>query len=143
MENFVILLVIFAVIAGMVWILRRQPIPKRRGARPISAAVAKPGGLEKLRSNNLFWGVKICHPGCRAARELQDQLYTFDEAPQLPVPGCDSANCTCQYRGLRERRVRALRIHEDRRDEVRFDKDHPERRSPKERRRSDRWKGHT
>jgi hypothetical protein len=147
MATFLIFLLIIAVIAGMFWILLGQLSPKRRGVRrpmSASAAVAKPGGLEKLRSSNFFWGVRIEHPGCPAAQKLQDRHYTFDEAPALPVPGCDSAHCTCQFKGLRERRSRDdQRTQEDRRDEIRFDMEHPERRSPKGRRRSEKWKDHT
>jgi hypothetical protein len=145
MATFLILLVIIVLIAGMVWMLRGQQGAKPRRGHPIaaSATTAKPGGLEKLKSSNFFWGVKIDHAGCPAAQALQDQHYTFDEAPELPVPGCDSAHCTCQFKGLRDRRSRVRRTHEDRRNEVRFDKDHPERRSPDGRRRSDKWGNHS
>ncbi len=145
MTTFLILLVIIVLIAGMVWMLRGQQGSKRRRGQPIpaSAALAKPGGLEKLRGSDFFWGVKIDHAGCPAAQALQNQHYTFDEAPELPVPGCDSANCTCQFKGLRDRRTNARRTHEDRRGEIRFDKDHPERRSPNGRRRSDKWGNHS
>jgi hypothetical protein len=145
MATIMIFLLIVAVIAGVIWMLSRQKKPMRHHARTISAsaAVAKPGGLDKLRNSKMFWGVHIDHAGCRAAQALQSQHYTFDEAPELPVPGCDSAHCTCQFKGLRERRSKVRRTHEDRRSEIRFDKDHPERRSPKGRRRSDKWGNHT
>jgi hypothetical protein len=145
MATFLILLVIIAVIAGMVLMLRGHKTPKRRKTHPVSAsaAVAKPGGLQKLRNSKLFWGVRIDHPGCPAAQALQDRHYTFEEAPELPVPGCDTAHCTCQFKGLRERRSKVRRTHEDRRNEIRFDKDHPERRSPGGRRRSDKWGNHS
>ncbi len=145
MATFLIFLVIVAVIAGMIWMLRAQQTAKPRRGHHVSASatIAKPGGLEKLKSSNFFWGVKIDHPGCPAAQKLQDRHFTFDEAPELPVPGCDSSDCTCQFKGLRDRRTGVRRTHEDRRDEVRFDKDHPERRSPKGRRRSDKWNNHS
>jgi hypothetical protein len=141
METVLISLIIIVIVAGMVWMMRGQPTNKPRRGRPISSssAFAKPGGLEKLKSSNFFWGVKIDNPGCPAAQRLQSKQYTFDEAPELPVPGCDSARCTCQFKGLRDRRSRVQRKNEDRRDEVRFDMEHPERRSAKGRRRSDKW----
>ncbi len=145
MATFLILLAIVAVIAGMLWMMSARKSPgKKRHAHPVpAAAVAKPGGLDKLRNNKMFWGVRIGHPGCAAAQALQDRQYSFDEAPELPVPGCDSAHCTCQFLGLRERRTHPRRTHEDRRSEIRFDPDHPERRSPKGRRRSDKWNNHS
>ena len=144
MATFLILLVILAVIAGMVWMLRGQKSTKRRHVHPLPAgAVAKPGGLDKLRNNKMFWGVRIGNAGCAAALALKERQYSFDEAPELPVPGCDSAHCTCQFMGLRERRTHVRRTHEDRRKEIRFDKEHPERRSPKGRRRGDKWGNHS
>lgn len=141
METVLIFLIIIVLFAGMFWLMRGTPTSKPKRGRPVSAsaATAKPGGLEKLKSSNFFWGVKIDHAGCPAAQRLQSKQFSFDEAPELPVPGCDSARCTCQFKGLRDRRSRVRRNHEDRRDEVRFDSEHPERRSAKGRRRSDKW----
>ena len=85
MATFLILLVIIAVIGAMLWMLRGQKSTKRRHVHPLPAsAVVKPGGLEKLRGNKMFWGVRIDQPGCLAARALQDQHYMFDEAPEKP-----------------------------------------------------------
>jgi len=104
---------------------------------------AQPGGLEKLRNNPMFWGVEMGQPGCEAAMALLDKQYTFDEAPQLPLDGCSSAMCTCQFKGLKNRRTQHRRKRKERRVEVRFDKDKPDRRSRKNRRRSDSWNDHT
>lgn len=142
MMTFLVVLVIAVAVAGLFWILRGHRTPQRHRGRPAptAAPAALPGGLDKLRNNDLFWGVQISHAGCAAAQSLQDQQYPFDAAPQLPLPDCDSANCTCQFKGLTDRRANARRNCPDRRNEIRFGKDHLDRRAPeKGRRRGDKW----
>ena len=151
MARIIVLLLIVVVIVGLVWALRKQRgggglrnkllgQASKGGSRQ---AAMKPGGLDKLRDNPLFWGVEMAQPGCEAARELLDRQFTFDEAPQLPLEGCNSANCTCQFKGLKERRKMARRQQEDRRETLRFDKDRPpDRRSRKDRRRGNVWVDH-
>jgi hypothetical protein len=151
MIKIIVLLLIIAVITGLVWMLRRQggsTAPRTRllsrGSTPgkHSAAASKPGGLEKLRDNPMFWGVEMGQPGCEAAQAILGQQFTFDEAPPLPLEGCNSASCTCQFKGLKDRRTWARRQQEDRRNSVRFDKDRPDRRSRKDRRRGNAWNDH-
>jgi len=151
MSRIIVLLLIILVIVGLVWALRRRGgttglrsrLIKRTGRIDKGAATAKPGGLEKLRDNPMFWGVEMGQPGCEAAQALLGQQFPFDEAPQLPLEGCNSANCTCQFKGLKERRTHARRQNEDRRAELRFDKDRPpDRRSRRDRRRGNVWTDH-
>ena len=148
MVKIIVLLLIIFVIAGLIWMLRRQgggTVRKTRRLRQGSArsgATAKPGGMEKLRDNPLFWGVEMGQPGCEAAQALLGQQFPFDEVPELPLEGCNSANCTCQFKGLRDRRTWARRQQEDRRTTIRFDKDRPDRRSRKDRRRGNAWIDH-
>jgi hypothetical protein len=152
MVKILILLLIVGIVAGLIWMFRgKQPPGRRRGAGlqkydAFNAGEdphAKLGGLEKLRNNPLFWGVEMGQPGCEAAMTLLDKQYTFDEAPQLPLPGCSSAMCTCQFKGLKNKRTQHRRNQEERRVEVRFEKEKPDRRSRKNRRRSDSWNDHT
>jgi hypothetical protein len=148
-----ITLFVIASAAGLFWMLRSQPQPARRRAGRVNVASssepvapprpARPGGIDKLQGTGLFWGVEIGTPGCEAARDLMGNQYTFDEAPELPLPACSSAICTCQFNGLRDNRERARRSGNDRRDDIRFDKDRPERRKRRGRRRSDRWNDHS
>jgi len=152
MARILVLLLIIMVIAGLVWALRRQggrsslrnrlmgPRSSRSGR---STAATTPGGMEKLRDNPVFWGVEMGQPGCEAAQALLGQQFTFDEAPQLPLEGCSSASCTCQFKGLKNRRSMVRRQQEDRRAGLRFDKDRPpDRRSRKDRRRGNVWTDH-
>jgi hypothetical protein len=148
MARIFVLLLIVVIIAGLVWAQRRQGggnrlLGRRSGRGDRSAAGTLPGGIEKLRDNPVFWGVEMGQPGCEAAQALLGQQFTFAEVPQLPLEGCSSACCTCQFKGLKDRRVLVRRQQENRREALRFDKDRPpDRRSRKDRRRGNVWIDH-
>lgn len=123
---------------------RPRARPHRRAPGKAAASApkpaARPGGIEKLKCNALFWGVQMDQPGCEAARAILDKQYTFDEVPDMPLEGCDSPTCTCLFRGLLDRRKLNRRSGGDRRNEVRFDeKGSSDRRSRKDRRRGNAW----
>jgi hypothetical protein len=150
MVTILILLLIIGVLAGLIWLLRGARTPRRHSAPAISSpGSAEPDHgsnlkaieLEKLRQNKLFWGVEIKQSGCAAARTLAGHEFAFDEAPALPLEGCTAAMCSCAYIGLKERRNHQRRQH-DRRSHLRFDPDTPDRRSRKDRRRGEKWRGH-
>jgi len=153
MGSIIVLIIIILVVAALIWVLR-SPRSPLRGHRHLhekhaprkaqgQTAPTRPGGLDRLKASGMFWGVEIGQPGCEAARQLHGKQFTFSEAPELPLQGCSQPVCTCQFIGLRERRARHRRDHEDRRTEIRFEKDNPDRRSPKSRRRSDSWDDHS
>jgi len=150
MMKIIILLLIIGVIAGLVWLLRVQRPPKRKSTIGItSPGPTDPdrGGnmkaleLEKLRQNKLFWGVEIKQAGCAMGRTLDGIQFEFDDAPTLPMEGCTATMCSCVYIGLKEKRKHQRRQHE-RRSSLRFEPDKPDRRSHKERRRGEKWRGH-
>ena len=152
METILILLVIVGIVAGLIWMVRgKQPVARHRtvdvqkyeGLDASDEPHAQLGGLEKLKNNPLFWGVEMGQPGCEAAQAILDRQFTFEEAPRLPLDGCSSAMCTCQFKGLKNRRTLHRRKLAERRVEVRFEKKKPDRRSRKNRRRSDSWNDHT
>jgi hypothetical protein len=146
MSEFMILLIV-VVLVGMVWMWPRQQKPKRV-ARTVQSSTGEGANtlatLQKLQGNGMFWGVSISRPGCVESRRMMNRQFTFADAPELPLPGCDAAKCTCHYSGLKHRRGGTTRRkNEDRRNEIRFDKERPERRSPKTRRRGDKWEDHS
>jgi hypothetical protein len=150
MATVIILLVIVVIVAGLVWMMRAKPSPTRRRSSKLDrydameSAGASLGGVDKLKSNPMFWGLEMGQPGCEAAMKILGQQYSFDDVPALPLPGCDSAMCTCQFKGLKNRRSGQRRKTEDRRVEVRFEEGKTsDRRSRKDRRRSDKWNDHT
>lgn len=150
MIKIIILLLIVGVLAGLIWLLRGHRNPKRHStlaitspgpADPDRGSNLKALELEKLRQNKIFWGVEIKQSGCAMARTLAGAEFEFDEAPGLPLEGCTAAMCSCVYIGLKEKRRKQRRQH-DRRGGLRFDPDKPDRRSRKERRRGEKWRGH-
>jgi hypothetical protein len=150
MIKIVILLLIIGVLAGVVWLLRAQRTPKHKSTLAVTTpGPADPdrGGnkkaleLEKLRQNKLFWGVEIKQAGCAMGRSLSGVEFEFNDAPSLPLEGCTAAMCSCVYIGLKERRKQQRRQHE-RRTSLRFEPDKIDRRSNKERRRGEKWRGH-
>ena len=95
----------------------------------------KSGELNKLRRSGSFWGVRIQPGKCTAIRPFAGRRFTFEEAPDLPLPDCKAWRCSCTYIGTPERRRDERRIHNDRRDVVRIDVEHVDRRSFRGRRR--------
>jgi hypothetical protein len=89
----------------------------------------KNGELNKLRRSGSCWGVRIQPGKCAAIRPFAGRRFTFEEAPDLPRPGCKAWRCSCTYIGVPERRRDERRIHNDRREVVRIDDEHIERRS--------------
>ena len=152
MGKILVLLLIIGVIAGMIWIIRGQGVARKltrqHHSRPlddvksIAGAKSKAQELDRLRHSRQFWGVVIRHPGCEAARKLTDRNFSFEEAPALPLEGCTAAQCSCLYEGLKEHRSTHRRTQQDRRENIRFNADKPDRRKLKDRRRHfDQWKG--
>jgi hypothetical protein len=99
------------------------------GVRRGAGSGDKCGELQKLRRSGCFWGVRIQPGKCTAIRPFAGRRFTFEEAPNLPLPGCNAWRCSCTYIGVPERRREERRIHNDRRDIVRIDEHHVERRS--------------
>jgi hypothetical protein len=145
MAIFLTVLLSVVIVAGVMILLRnrRTPSRARRIARSESVSLAQPGSLAHLQENKFFWGAELSQPGCVESRELLGHQFPFDQAPELPLAGCTQRTCACQFKGLRECRIRHRRLGSDRRGEVRFDKTHPDRRANAGRRRGDRWVRHT
>jgi hypothetical protein len=105
------------------------------GIRRGTGSRDKSGELNKLRRSGSFWGVRIQPGKCASIRPFAGRRFTFEEAPDLPLPGCKAWRCSCTYIGVPERRRNERRTHNDRRDVVRIDDEHIERRSFRGRRR--------
>jgi len=107
------------------------PWSGRKNRQP---ANKKSSALKKLRRTGIYRGVAVRPGKCAAARRSSGNSYGFDEAPPLPLAGCNALRCTCNYHGLLEHRNKMRRNPQNRRETVRFDAEHPERRVSRERR---------
>jgi hypothetical protein len=140
MAIFLTFLLIVAIIMGLLTLSRYRSKPSHAHKAVRNEAIPGTGSLASLREKKeLFWGAELGQPGCTESHKLLGHQFSFGHAPDLPLAGCTREACTCQFKGLRERRVRARRTHSDRRSEVRYDKSHPDRRAPRCRRRGDLW----
>lgn len=66
----------------------------------------------KINSRNVYAALCI-EPGnnsCEAAQRVAGEKYLVNEAPKLPLPGCDPAQCECRFKDHDDRRE----SHEDR-----------------------------
>ncbi|MGB5247598.1 MAG: hypothetical protein WBM54_09720 [Woeseia sp.] len=90
------IVVLAALIAGT-WLY-----VKSRG--PGSAAAQK----TKSGKSSQEWHAVAVRPGmnsCVSARRSNGARYLSREAPNLPLPGCDEANCTCRFVHYADRRA--------------------------------------
>ena len=81
MSKVIVLLLILAVVAGLVWLLsggsrkigrhsRSGSLRPATGTRTTLQLAPGASQLEKMRESHLFWGVSLQNPGCDAAMEL-------------------------------------------------------------------------
>jgi hypothetical protein len=106
------------------------------GIRHGSGTRDKGAALQKLRHSGHYWGVRIQPGKCTAIRHFAGRRFSFEEAPSLPLSACKAWRCSCAYIGVPDHRREERRTHKDRRDTVRFDEEHVERRSLRGRRRA-------
>jgi len=97
--------------------------------------------LEKIRRDRRFLCVQIYRGSCRESAAAAGVTYSFRDVPRLPLKGCDAKVCTCQYRGVSDRRIGLdRRMKRDRRQISRLQLD---RRIGRDRRPGkDIWRGH-
>ena len=147
MAIFLTVLLSVVIVIGLIVRSRRSRTRSRAHAVANRAAAGlgdTATSVARLREKGGFWGVELGQSGCAESDKLMGRRFTFDEAPKLPLHDCNRTSCNCHFKGLRERRLQPRRIRSDRRDEVRFDKTHPDRRRNAGRRRGDdMWVGHS
>ena len=66
--------------------------------------------LARLRGiQDCYYGVRVTRARCQPAIKLLDVIYSFADAPSLPLKDC-TETCTCQYQGVRNRRCGPRRL---------------------------------
>ena len=61
--------------------------------------------LFELEQSGKYGSVVIHNCGCELSSKLSAQHFSFGHAPPLPLKGCTASNCTCEYRGITDRRL--------------------------------------
>ncbi len=105
---------------------------------------SEPGTGQSPRKTATFRGVRLI-PGqgcCQAAQSLSDLTFSNRDNIRLPLPGCVNNVCLCDTVSIRNRRTAERRKVFDRREELRFTPNNPDRRQNKGRRKEDlTWSG--
>ncbi len=83
-------------------ILGQSGKPRREGRRPGSNALRTARPVQ--RDPFLCVEVQPGNPACAAASRLAGTRFLPDDAPILPVTGCNSHSCQCGYRHHDDRR---------------------------------------
>ncbi len=95
------LLIVLAGIGLLAWSFN-SPARKRRAA---SRSRVRLPSAERYRAVSIL--SRSC--ACSTVSELEGRRFLADEAPLLPVPGCDAAKCGCRYARHGDRRRRGDR----------------------------------
>ncbi|MCU7941027.1 MAG: hypothetical protein KZQ74_07105 [gamma proteobacterium symbiont of Bathyaustriella thionipta] len=61
--------------------------------------------LVELEQSGKYGSVVISNCGCNMSSTLSAQHFSFEHVPSLPLQGCTAAKCTCEYRGIIDRRI--------------------------------------
>ncbi len=96
------------------WLMsRRSPAPARGPQKAKESGKAKEPG--KAKESSPFGSVEIrTRAGaCDAARELVGQRFLAKEAPTLPLAACKSAQCSCSFVKLSDRRTDGRRLEHE------------------------------
>ena len=78
---------------------------------PARAAAAAAPRQTAMRATRPYHAVSV-QPGpkaCQQARSQRERRFLSREAPRLPLPGCDSAECRCSYQHHEDRRQQSRR----------------------------------
>ena len=91
-------LALIALLLIWLWVRRRQ-------AKQLEVAL-KADRTRSVSKNTAYHAVAIRADGncCDAARRLQGTRFLSTEAPPLPLPDCDAAECTCRFAHYNDRR---------------------------------------
>lgn len=98
---------VLVLIAALLWRNTRRRRQHQTPARAF-ARTSPQAQLDRLRAAGRYWGISI-ESHCRASSTLAGSRFSFEQAPALPVPGCEAVACSCCLVGLPERRRSAER----------------------------------
>ena len=99
----VLAIVLLLLLAGVWWLLRIRRQSQRTG----------PGSAQPASDRNTAFHavtIEFQEDACEAARSMAGRRYLSEDAPKLPLPECDAADCKCRFvhhddrRGKQDRR---------------------------------------
>ena len=94
------LLLLLALLLSVWWLIMR--IRRNKSEQFADDAAAK----TKLKSTSAFHAVSVKYSStaCDAAKAMTGRRFLSGAAPQLPLPGCDAAECRCGFAHHSDRR---------------------------------------
>ena len=94
-----IFLLVIALALALVWLVlrRRRTQTERVSDRRALPSAASDAGYHAVSIRFDKWP-------CRAAKEYEGRRLLADEAPRLPLPDCDAAECNCHFVHYKDRR---------------------------------------
>ena len=93
-----VLAVLLVLLVAVAWFLRQRQAGTNQKARPTGRSSS---------SNSAYHAVSIKFPSnaCKAAREMEGRRFLSTAAPRLPLPNCQSLECSCRFVHHKDRRV--------------------------------------
>lgn len=69
---------------------------------------------KRIESRNPWRAVEIASntASCAASKQVKGRRFLCTEAPRLPLPGCNAAQCKCRYKHFPDRRTGPRRADE-------------------------------
>ena len=96
------------ILLGVVAILIVIPIYLHlRRRRTSDATRGDPHALEDTRFHAV--SIHYLEGACSAAKMLSGKRFLAEDAPKLPLPGCDTSECRCRFTHYEDRRTAAER----------------------------------
>jgi hypothetical protein len=90
-----LVLIVIVVVATLWW---------RRAIMPRQQSIAERSPERRNRDEYHCVEVRYQAGGCDAVKQLGEKRFLSDEAPRLPVSGCDASTCSCRYVHYDDRR---------------------------------------
>jgi hypothetical protein len=106
---------VLGLMLSLLYLRRRQGMNEAAGPGNAAPAESGPGSTTALkakpRSASPFHGVtlKPCLEPCEAVQAIVGQRFLSQQAPALPLAGCDQKRCDCTYKHFGDRRQRGDR----------------------------------
>jgi len=95
-------IVAIVILLAALFLLRRTQ--KSIAQRPIAKAPARPSAGQPDSNKFHAVSIRVGSGACTAAMGLLGERFLASEAPQLPLPGCDAADCQCRFIHFKDRR---------------------------------------
>jgi hypothetical protein len=96
-------IVAIVILLAALFLLRRTQ--KSIAQRPTAKPPAQPSTGRPDNTTFHAVSIRVASGACAAALGTLGERFLASEAPQLPLPGCDAADCRCRFIHFEDRRA--------------------------------------